>query len=921
MQSPRKWLRPWMAWSAVTAMAATGPAMGQVPNLGGSGGVPSVGGTNVPNVPNVPNVGARANQVGTVPNVPSNVPRVNRPNVRSNTRNTVRGAVDQTQQTRRDLQNNADGRVQNAARPAASSARSFQRPQQGTEDFSRNLPVRFDAQSVAGLGQSGSPGFSVDTTGDRLKISSVETGSLAAASGLQANDQILAVNRNWVTSTDGFRNDLQSALASTGEAWVMVRRNGNDQWVKLNADGAASALMGASYAVDRNGLTIDSVSEGAAAAAAGLQSGDRIVSINGTPITSRAEYLNQIQQNAGNQVRLEVNRDGATETVTASLPTVQQAAQRTLRNARGKVAEMQQIVQSLQDSAGQTARGRYQQVQQQLNGLNNQLQSRTDDVQSLTQAQIQQTRRRLSEINNSVNAWKEAATGNAANQIKSLQDKIAYTQSLLASRVFETKNSAMTAARSVSGSAKETVEGRTGQARDIVAAQRQALNRRVDSLNTRIDRLAESQAEQLGDRLATVRQNVSRVRQAVGQQADEARQQTAETLSEARAAAAELRSDLESVQADVQAEADADVGAAVSDIVAVQAGLTALAIAQADTSAQLATEIQADVQQSSDGLVNAVQQIHAEADQRLQAQTQPLITSAQQIRQRTQNLADAQTDRILALRDQVASLQNRLLLTARQVQGQARTRLRDAVGSAAVFRSQLTALAMTQREQAQQTAQTMLDRTRTRVADTRQDLDVVRREVQGQAQDRINTAQQRLESVRGQLGDRLGETREFTSEQRSQMVARLQQARADLMAAAESAPDSVRESISEQIARIDTVVEDLAIVEALQSTRVKVAANKASELGLEIETAAGRARVTAVQSGSAFAEAGLRDGDEIVAVNGQDVSTEAELLDRLNAAVAADEAVTLQVRRGDQQQTMTLDASRISLTSVQNQTR
>lgn len=919
MKSPRKWLRPWMAWSAATMFAATGQAIGQVPNLGG--GVPNVGGGGIPNVPstpNVPNVGGVQNQIGGVPNIPSNGPRVNQSGIRSNVNDAARNSVNRTQQTQQNVGNRVSGQADYVAGRTQQTARQFQAPARGTADFSENLPVQFDAQSVAGLDQNGSLGFSLNTTGDSLTVSNVDTGSLAATSGLQANDEIVAVNRNWVSSTDGFRNDLQSALATSGEAWVMVRRGGNDQWVKINADGAAQSLFGASYTFNNNGLTVNGVTDGTTAAAAGLQAGDRIVAINGTEIRSRADYLGQVQQNVGSEVQLQVDRNGVTETVRAQIPTIEEAAARTVQNVRGKVAEMQQIVNSLENSADQTARGRYQQVQQQLNGISNQIGSRQQDVQNLTQAQIQQTQRRLSEVNNSVNAWKNTATGNVSNQVKSLQDKIAYTQSLLASRIFDTKNSVTTTAQSVAGSAQQTAAGRMQQAQQIAAAQRQNLNQRIDSLSSRVDQLAENQTEQLQGRIAQVRQNVATLRETVGQQAGEAQQLTAQTIAQVRGTAADIRSEIESIQAEATAEAGAELSAAVSDAVAVQAGLTAMAMAQADDTAELAAEIRADVEQSSNNLVTTVEQIQQSADQQLNARTQQLLTTAQQIRERSSQLAENQTDRVLELRDQAAALQNRLMLTARQAQGQTRAQIGRAVGTAAALRGHLTALAVATRDRGQQAVETVLDRTRTRVDTTREALNDARTTVTGQAQDRINTAQQRLESVRGQLGNRVGEVRQFTAEQRAEIVDRLQQTRADLMAAAQNAPETVQENLAEQIANIDSTVEDLAIIEAIRSTSVRVVANQASEFGLQIESAAGKARVTAVESQSAFAKVGLRDGDEITAVNGQSVSTEAEVLEQLNAAVQADETVSLQIQRGDQQQTLQLNAREFSLTSLQN---
>jgi membrane-associated protease RseP (regulator of RpoE activity) len=85
--------------------------------------------------------------------------------------------------------------------------------------------------------------------------------------------------------------------------------------VPLDAQGTP---VSAANALETN--EIAAVVEGSAAQAAGVQVGDRIVSVNGQPVSSFIELRTQIRESAGERVRLGVERDGSMLELTATLP-------------------------------------------------------------------------------------------------------------------------------------------------------------------------------------------------------------------------------------------------------------------------------------------------------------------------------------------------------------------------------------------------------------------------------------------------------------------------------------------------------------------------------------------------------------------------------------------------------------------------
>jgi len=181
------------------------------------------------------------------------------------------------------------------------------------QDVNQALADSFDLQKPAGA-----------------LVSSVEKGGAAAEAGLEPGDVILRYNDKHIASS----SDLPVLVANTAPgtaAKLDVIRKGETRHITVtvgqlkNANVASADMAGQDHgrlgvvvrpldpdeqkqAGVRGGLMVENVT--GPAAAAGIQPGDVILSLNGTPVKS-AEQLQQLMKKAGKHVALLVQRDEA----------------------------------------------------------------------------------------------------------------------------------------------------------------------------------------------------------------------------------------------------------------------------------------------------------------------------------------------------------------------------------------------------------------------------------------------------------------------------------------------------------------------------------------------------------------------------------------------------------------------------------
>jgi len=168
----------------------------------------------------------------------------------------------------------------------------------GTDDNLSNL-----LQTDAAINPGNSGGPLVDTTGQVIGI------NVAVASGTTSEP---AQNIGFSIPSNTVVNDLPSLKAGKGA---------NSQGGQTTQSGT---FLGVSVADATGGALVQAVEPGSPAAAAGIQAGDLITSVDGKPIADGTALQQAIRSNkAGATVTIGLTRNGSTTTVKATLGTTQ----------------------------------------------------------------------------------------------------------------------------------------------------------------------------------------------------------------------------------------------------------------------------------------------------------------------------------------------------------------------------------------------------------------------------------------------------------------------------------------------------------------------------------------------------------------------------------------------------------------------
>ena len=159
-------------------------------------------------------------------------------------------------------------------------------------------------------------------------VGPVIAGGAAERAGLRTGDLVVRFAGRGI---DRFEEVEQIALLHPGEALpILVRRDGAERALMLTPQPQAvrdrhgnTEVYGMLGAVRMVAPTVGRVLEGSAAAAAGLRTGDRIVAIDGRPVSTFQEVRTAIMARPETPVRLRVRRDGGS----VALTVVPQAAE------------------------------------------------------------------------------------------------------------------------------------------------------------------------------------------------------------------------------------------------------------------------------------------------------------------------------------------------------------------------------------------------------------------------------------------------------------------------------------------------------------------------------------------------------------------------------------------------------------------
>jgi regulator of sigma E protease len=150
-------------------------------------------------------------------------------------------------------------------------------------------------------------------------IAAVRAGSAAAEAGLQPGDRIVALNGSAITDFKQVLEFVQLNLDQ--EIAVGIERNGARQTldvkpqVALEKDALGNDALVGVLGIESPAPVIAGVRAGSAAAAAGFQPGDRIVTLNGNEITDFKQISEFIQANLEQELTVGIERNEAQETL------------------------------------------------------------------------------------------------------------------------------------------------------------------------------------------------------------------------------------------------------------------------------------------------------------------------------------------------------------------------------------------------------------------------------------------------------------------------------------------------------------------------------------------------------------------------------------------------------------------------------
>ncbi|HEV2272355.1 MAG TPA: RIP metalloprotease RseP [Steroidobacteraceae bacterium] len=157
-------------------------------------------------------------------------------------------------------------------------------------------------------------------------VGDVTAGSIAGQAGLHSGDTIVAINGAPVSEQRDVVFGLLDAMSSRGDADLTVRSNGQVRQVDLDVRNSATRRhltapselftgLGFQFWEPPIPAQLGQVLADGPAARAGLQAGDRVLSIDGHTVKDWDDLVAQITPHPGGTVSLTFARNGATHTV------------------------------------------------------------------------------------------------------------------------------------------------------------------------------------------------------------------------------------------------------------------------------------------------------------------------------------------------------------------------------------------------------------------------------------------------------------------------------------------------------------------------------------------------------------------------------------------------------------------------------
>lgn len=164
--------------------------------------------------------------------------------------------------------------------------------------------------------------FAAGVTGIVPLLGEIDEQSMAGKAGLRSGQEIVAVDGEPVRTWSDVNMTLFQRIGDTGEITITASRPGQDditddysisvtRWLSRADNPYPPRDLGLSLKYPEIPAVVGTVLEGGAAEAAGLQQGDRILTVNNNKIEDWRHWVETIQENPETPLDLEVRRDGS----------------------------------------------------------------------------------------------------------------------------------------------------------------------------------------------------------------------------------------------------------------------------------------------------------------------------------------------------------------------------------------------------------------------------------------------------------------------------------------------------------------------------------------------------------------------------------------------------------------------------------
>ena len=163
--------------------------------------------------------------------------------------------------------------------------------------------------------------FLQGTVGLVPRIGDVKPDSIASAAGLEAGQEIVAVDGRKVATTEALHLALLDRIGETGELQLTVKAPNSDlalnrslalqRWLSEAEEPDVLAGLGLElWRPEVQAIVNETLPDGPAAAA-GFLSGDKVLEADGLEIRNWADWVDIIQQNPGRSIEITVERNGS----------------------------------------------------------------------------------------------------------------------------------------------------------------------------------------------------------------------------------------------------------------------------------------------------------------------------------------------------------------------------------------------------------------------------------------------------------------------------------------------------------------------------------------------------------------------------------------------------------------------------------